>query len=452
MDIKLVVFDLDGVLMDSCDIHYQALNEALKNIAEKYCISHEDHITIYNGLSTRTKLKMLVEKGLNELLVEQIFQYKQDITSNVISKTLQKSQTLIDIFNFLNQKGIQIACATNCIRATLDAALTTLGINDFFTFTLSNEDVINQKPYPDIYIECHKRSGISSENTLIFEDSPIGIRAAYDSKSHVCRVASPKDLTLDFVMNAIQPVNIVIPMAGAGSRFVTSGYSDPKPLIPVFNKPMIAWVVDNLRLPNAKFIFVIRSDYPDSCKEFLSEIAPNCSIVEIDKITEGAACTVLLTKQWIDNNTPLIIANSDQYIEFSISDFFHSAMNSGDDGKISVFDGNRNPKWSYASVVDGYVNEVREKDPFSDYATTGVYMWKHGKDFVRFAEQMITKNIRVNNEFYVVPTYNEAIQSGLKITISQCSKMWGLGTPEDLEFFINNYSLENHTRYNMHSF
>lgn len=442
MDIKLVVFDLDGVLMDSTDIHYHALNDALKNVVNERCyISQEEHDSVYNGLSTRTKLKMLVDNNkLDESLIEKIFDYKQKITGLIISQTLKKSQNLIDILTYLKNKNIKVACATNCIRSTLDIALRSMEINDLFSFILSNEDVLNQKPFPDIYKECHKRSGISPENTLIFEDSPIGLKAAYASKSHVCRVYSPYCLSLDFVINAMQPVNIVIPMAGAGSRFVAAGYSDPKPLIPVFNKPMISWVVDNLRLPNAKFIFVIRSDYPPSCRDLLCEIAPNCSIVQVDNVTEGAACTVLLTKGLINTNTPLIIANSDQYIEFSITDFFNSAMLSGEDGKISVFDGKRNPKWSYASVNNGYVNEVREKDPFSDYATTGVYMWKHGSDFVRFAEQMISKNIRVNNEFYVVPTYNEAIQSGLKVTISECSKMWGLGTPEDLEFFITDYN------------
>jgi NDP-sugar pyrophosphorylase family protein len=214
---------------------------------------------------------------------------------------------------------------------------------------------------------------------------------------------------------------------------------DPKPLIPVRGKPMISWVVDNLRVPNARFVFIIRADYPESCKDHLRAIAPGCSIIVVDKVTEGAACTVLLAKDLIDNDTPLLIANSDQYIEFDAQEFVHSFLMSGSDGKISTFNGERNPKWSYAAIKDGFVTEVREKDPFSEHATTGVYAWKHGSDFVRFAEQMIAKNIRVNNEFYVVPVYNEAIASGLKVTISDCDKMWGLGVPEDLEFFLANF-------------
>jgi dTDP-glucose pyrophosphorylase len=241
-------------------------------------------------------------------------------------------------------------------------------------------------------------------------------------------------------MSALTPITIVIPMAGNGSRFTKAGYVDPKPLIPVRGKPMISWVVDNLAVPNVKFVFVIRADYPESCKEHLRSIAPGCEILVVNKVTEGAACTVLLAKDLINNDTPLLIANSDQFIEFDAQEFVSSFLKSGADGKISTFNGDRNPKWSYAAVKDGFVTEVREKDPFSDHATTGVYMWRHGADFVRFAEQMIAKNIRVNNEFYTVPVYNEAIADGLKITVSDCTRMWGLGVPEDLEYFLQKYT------------
>jgi dTDP-glucose pyrophosphorylase len=229
-------------------------------------------------------------------------------------------------------------------------------------------------------------------------------------------------------------------MAGNGSRFTKAGFVDPKPLIPVRGKPMISWVVDNLTIPNARFVFVIRADYPPSCRSYLETIAPGCSVIVVEKVTEGAACTVLLAKEHINNDTPLLIANSDQYIEFDAGEFVQSFLSSDADGKISTFDGERNPKWSYAAVKDGYVTEVREKDPFSDHATTGIYMWKRGSDFVRFAEQMIQKNIRVNNEFYTVPVYNEAICEGRKVTISQCARMWGLGTPEDLAYFLEHYT------------
>jgi len=437
---KLVVFDLDGVLLDFCEVHYQALNDAIAEVAgREFCVLRDEHDTVYNGRSTRSKLTMLGErKGLSPATFEQIFIRKQQLTSEAVSR-VPKSESLRSILTTLREKGYQTACATNCIRATLDAALHALGIHDVFTFTLSNEDIRGPKPDPEIYQLCHQKAGVSPKDTLIFEDSPIGIAAASASGSHVVRVPAPALLTETFIMTALTPVTIVIPMAGNGRRFTMAGYTDPKPLFQVRGKPMISWVVDNLAVPNARFVFVIRADYPESCKDHLRSVAPGCSIIVVDKVTEGAACTVLLAKDLINNDTPLIIANSDQFIEFDAGEFVRSFIESGADGKISTFDGERNPKWSYAAVSDGFVTEVREKDPFSDHATTGVYMWKRGSDFVRFAEQMISKNIRVNNEFYTVPVYNEAIAAGLKITVSDCKKMWGLGVPEDLEVFLSNF-------------
>lgn len=437
--IKLIVFDLDGVLLDFCDIHRDALNDAINMVAGvQFCISQEEHETRYNGRSTRAKLDMLhVDKGLSRELFDDIFKMKQATTLTTIRSTVNPSEQLRELLQYLRDRGIKIACATNSIRDTLDNALDRLNIRSFFDFTLSNGDVQTIKPDPDIYLRCHELAGVTPRETLIFEDSPIGLAAAKASGSWVRCVPTPQSLTLEFVMNPL--VNIVVPMAGNGSRFSTAGYIDPKPLIPVFGDPMISWVVKNITVPGARFIFLIRADYPDTCKSYLESIAPGCSVISVDKVTEGAACTVLLAKDIINSETPLLIANSDQYIEFSCTDFVHSFLNDTYSAKISTFDGGRNPKWSYVGIADGVVTEVVEKKPISDHATTGVYLWRHGSDFVRFAEQMIAKNIRVNNEFYVAPVFTEALQAGLTVTISPCDRMWGLGVPEDLEYFIANY-------------
>lgn len=441
MVVKLIVFDLDGVLLDFCNVHYETLNDAIELVAgPAFRISDEEHVQTYNGRSTRAKLQLLSEqKGLDPIHFDAIFRQKQALTTLALTR-VEPSPILQATLKRLREKGYIVACATNCIRATLDAALDALGIRSLFTFTLCNEDVAVPKPAPDMYRLCQERAGVEPSETMIFEDSSIGLTSARASKSWVVCVPSPSSLTEDFVMSAVEPITIVIPMAGNGSRFASAGYVDPKPLIPVRGRSMISWVVDNISVPNARFVFIIRGDYPESCKDHLRSIAPGCSIRVVDRVTEGAACTVLLARDLINNNTPILIANSDQFIEFDAADFVHSFLASGADGKISTFDGERNPKWSYAAVKDGFVTEVREKDPFSDHATTGIYMWRRGSDFVRFAEQMISKNIRVNNEFYTVPVYNEAIAAGLKVTISDCTKMWGLGVPEDLEVFLANKS------------
>ncbi|KKL05015.1 hypothetical protein LCGC14_2610270, partial [marine sediment metagenome] len=171
----------------------------------------------------------------------------------------------------------------------------------------------------------------------------------------------------------------------------------------------------------------------------LNLIAPGCTVVEVDEITEGAACTALLASEFIDNDAPLFFANSDQYVEWDAAEFMYRMQESEADGGIVTFKATH-PKWSYAKVDnDGIVTEVAEKNPISNNATVGYYYWRKGSDFVKYANQMIKKDVRVNNEFYVCPVFNQAIEDGKKIRIKEVKGMWGLGTPEDLQYFIENY-------------
>ena len=238
-------------------------------------------------------------------------------------------------------------------------------------------------------------------------------------------------------------LNVIIPMAGAGSRFEKAGYTFPKPLIEVKGKPMIQVVVDNLNI-DANYIYVVQKSHRSkyNLDTLLNLITPNCKIVEVDGITEGAACTALLTKEFIDNENPLFFANSDQFVEWNSNDFMYKMQETNADGGIVTFKATH-PKWSFAKIDDnGFVTEVAEKNPISDNATVGYYYWKRGSDFIKYAEQMIEKDIRVNNEFYVCPVFNEAILDGMKIRTFDTDGMWGRGTPEDLNYYLENYMLK----------
>ena len=174
-------------------------------------------------------------------------------------------------------------------------------------------------------------------------------------------------------------------------------------------------------------------------KETFNNFCPNNEIVQIENVTEGAACTTLLAKQYINKDEPLIIANSDQFVEWDNDEFIYSCSASDLDANILTFK-STHPKWSYVKLNSlGNVTEVAEKKPISNVATVGIYYWRKGSDYVKYAEQMINKNIRINNEFYVCPVFNEAIQDGKKIRTYNIEKMWGLGTPEDLNFFLESY-------------
>lgn len=168
----------------------------------------------------------------------------------------------------------------------------------------------------------------------------------------------------------------------------------------------------------------------------LNLIAAGCRIIQVDGITEGAACTALLAKEFIDNKDHLVIANSDQYVEWNSCDFMYSSISNNLDGNILTFQ-TTGTKWSYAKTDElGFVEEVAEKKEISNNATCGIYYFKHGSDFVKSAKSMINKNIRTYNEFYICPSYNELIKNGGKVKTMNCEKMFGLGTPEDLSQFI----------------
>lgn len=234
-------------------------------------------------------------------------------------------------------------------------------------------------------------------------------------------------------------MKILIPMAGEGSRFSTKGYKFPKPLIDVAGKPMIQRVVENFNL-DAEFIFLVRKKHLQEYEGLLNTLKVisknNCKIVEVDSLTEGAACTALLAEKYINCQEDLLIANSDQIIEYEIDNFITLKNLTLVDGIVFTFKATH-PKWSFVKVENGFVTEVAEKNPISDIATCGIYWYRRGSDFVSCAKKMISDNVRVNNEFYIAPVYNYLINDNKKLIPFYVSKMHGIGTPEDLDQYLN---------------
>jgi HAD superfamily hydrolase (TIGR01509 family) len=454
---KLIIFDLDGVLVEAKEIHFKTLNQALWEIGQsnKYVISEAEHLSTYDGLKTNQKLDMLTKsKGLPKDVHEHVWNRKQHLTIEAISG-LQPDLQKIELFKELRDRGYKLACASNSIRRSVLVMLAKIGIIEFMDLIISNEDVKNSKPHPEMYWKAMSMMGCLPEETLIVEDSPHGLLAASRSRASILRVDNPKDLVLSKIISKLDEtkskimstpkwqggkMNVLIPMAGAGSRFAAAGYTFPKPLIDVEGKPMIQVVVDNLNI-DATFIYVVQKEHRAkfNLDTLLNLITPNCKIVEVDGMTEGAACTTLLAKEFINNDEPLLMANSDQFVEWDSNEFMYKMIEQKVDGGILSFTATH-PKWSFAKVDEyGYVTEVAEKNPISDIATVGVYYWAKGSDYVKYAEQMIEKNIRTNNEFYVCPVFNEAIGDCKKIKTFNIEKMWGLGTPEDLKYYLENY-------------
>lgn len=454
---KLVIWDLDGVLIESREIHFKALNAALRDVSERFTISWEEHLSKYDGLPTSKKLLLLSsEKGLPATCYDQVWKAKQRYTVEYY-QDIQPNHELQGIFDSIKMNGIQIAVASNSVRQTMVMALSRLGVIEQVDFFVSNEDVKHPKPFPEMYWKSMIALKTDVKNTVVVEDSHIGREGAIASGAHLIPVCNPSEVTsalgasiIDYFNGIVhttipwrdKKLNVIVPMAGHGSRFAVAGYTFPKPLIEVNGRPMIQVVKESLNI-EAHYIFIVQREHYEKyqLRYMLNMIAPGCDIVQADGVTEGAACTVLLAKEFINNENPMLIANSDQQIDWNSNECLYAFSADGIAGGIITFK-SVHPQYSFAKVnEEGFVSEVAEKKVISDDATVGLYYWSHGADFVKYAERMIMKNIRVNNEFYCCPVYNEAIQDGKKIRVKRVEKMWSLGTPEDLTYYLR----EHHT-------
>ena len=451
MPITTFLFDLDGVLIDLCDLHRNIFIKAFNKFSIKL-ITDDFHEKNLEGLSTREKLKFIKKYYSIDFDDEIIYKTKQELTYKEL-QTYQFTDRIKCVLEWVKNKGIRIGLFTNSIRSTLDLVLDKLNITHLIEYSLSNEDVSRQKPFPDGYIKLMKLMNVNQEETIIFEDSLCGKKSAFDSGANVIPIINSLDVTISFLdycrINLKRPLNlpklrIIIPMAGLGSRFQKDGYVIQKPFLPMIEDRQL-WeeVVENL-LPKNKDIrektdvhLIVRKDQLTLFKN-----KPNLYIHTVDSLTEGPACTVLTLKKIINDDIPLIIGNSDQFLEWNSDEFLLASLHPDYDGCISTF---YHPcpedlKWSYASLdKHGNVKEVAEKKYIGPYATTGIYAWKKGSDFVKYCEEMILYNDRVNSEFYVCPVYNYAINDSKNIRILNCSRFWGIGIPKDYINFIDNY-------------
>lgn len=451
--IKLVIFDLDGVLVDTKRLHFDVLNQSIREHHPDSEISWMEHLSKYDGLSTNKKLNMLsIEKGLPLDLHKSIWKRKQDLTKEAF-RSLPEDKNVIDIIASIKDLGINVAVASNSIRSTVVSALVSLGVINLVDYFVSNESVNNPKPYPEMYWKVMTKFGVLPSETIIVEDSHVGRLGATRSGAHLHAIKDSYDLNKEKLMSELntthesmnkwsdETLNVLIPMAGAGSRFSSAGYTFPKPLIEVNGKPMIQAVVENLNI-NANYVYIVQQEHYDkyNLKQLLNLITPNCKIVTVNGLTEGAAVTTLLAREYIDNDSPLLMANSDQIVDWNSSETMYAFTTDNSDAGMLTFTATH-PKWSFAKLgEDGFVTQVAEKNPISDVATVGVYFWKHGSDYVKYADQMISNNTRTNNEFYVCPVFNEAIADGKRVRTFHVSAMWGIGTPEDLNTYLEAHS------------
>ena len=235
----------------------------------------------------------------------------------------------------------------------------------------------------------------------------------------------------------VNKINIVIPMAGQGKRFIEAGYLTPKPLLKLGDELIIKHIVNVMRVPQAQFIFIVRQDHCDEFQldKILLEIEPYAKIVKTNQLTQGSVCTVLLAKDFINDENPIIIKDCDQIANWTPENFLEFVERNRADGAIINIHTDR-PNYSFSRVNSkGQIIETAEKSVISNHGSVGIYYFAKGSDFVKYAERMIVKNIKVNNEFYTAPVYNQFIQDFKTILHYPVAEMFQLGTPE--EFFEN---------------
>jgi len=471
--IKAIIFDIDGTLIgETKKLHFDAFNYALT-----YCgvraISMEEHEKRFNGLPTVKKIELLREDGSNisEEKEKKIRQIKSHYTCEVLKKLVNVDYELIKLFQDIKKKELKIGVASNAIKDTVDSVVYGLGLEEYVDLKLSNEDVLSPKPDPEMYGKCAHMLGVEPDECLVFEDNAFGIESANRAGCNVVQVKDPEDLKShlkQFVFECAgspmgafsicpepKKLNVVIPMAGEGSRFEKQNYSYPKPLVAVGNKPMIEVVYDTL--PHSfwdgteiDYTYIVRKEHNEKYSIFsmLHELNFH-DCVEIEGTTEGALCTVLKAIDQIDNDNPLLIANSDQYVRLDWEWFKKSVIQNEDvDGAILTFD-SIHPKFSYVAVdSDGNVRQVFEKRPVSRHATCGIYYFRKGSDFVKYAKKMIEENNRTLGEFYLAPVYNYFLADKKNIVTYPVDVMMSLGTPEDLNFFLQSKYYKEYVEYN----
>lgn len=237
----------------------------------------------------------------------------------------------------------------------------------------------------------------------------------------------------------MKKVNIVIPMAGKGKRFAEAGYSTPKPLLKIDEKLILSHIINSMKFQGAQFIFLPRKEHCDEHKldKVLLGLEPNSKIVKVDKLTEGAICTVLLAEKEFNDDNPVIIKDCDQIINWDPSHFLEFVSRNKADAAVVTIHTDR-PHYSFTKLnSEGKVIQTAEKSVISNYGNTGIYYFAKGSELIKYANKMIEKNIRVNNEFYTAPVYNEYIQEGKLVLNYPIAEMFQLGTPEELSMNQN---------------
>ena len=423
--VNVVVFDLDGTLVETRDLHKVALNEALRTVAgDAFMITDAEHHAHYDGLSTAQKLKKLnAQKNLNPDLNKAVWEAKQALTNTMVSQTVKPDPRITGIIRQLKQRGYPIGVASNCIRSSVDLILKCLCIYDLVDLSVSNDDVEVAKPAPDIYVRAASCFGVRPDEMLVVEDAPFGWQAALSAGAHLMRINGPSDVTLESVLdkisevdNTANPVTVIVPLAGPIPLIHSaSGARGFHPaLYDIRGKSAIEHAIQGVvsRRHPMKFVFVVLGDsIPDAVLMRASSWQPT-TIVRLAQPTRGALESVLAAEALVFGDSPLLICDGCHADEWGGSGNIDELLDARGCTAAVTLTPSYDERWSYATVdPDGFVSCVQEKARISNNALTGLYMWRRGEDFLSVAKKAMTHGPRVRGTMYIAPALNYTIAS-----------------------------------------
>ena len=233
-----------------------------------------------------------------------------------------------------------------------------------------------------------------------------------------------------------------MPMAGKGTRLENYD-SFPKPLVKILGKSIVEWSIETLGL-DGNYIFCCKKEHIEkySIDKVLKKIVTDCEIISIDFQTKGPVESILEAENLINNDEELLISDTDHYLEWDHEFFNNKIRKMNIDGCTMIFPDKYNLKKSSFVKLDnkGFVIESAEKQVISNIATVGVHYFKKGSDFVKYANEMISKKMSYNNEFFITPIYNLFAKDKKKILTYPIKKMWPLGSSEEINLFLKEFS------------
>lgn len=457
--IQLIIFDLDGVLVESKDLHYDALNRAISEVAgEEFVISRPEHETVYDGLSTNQKLRLMsIQKDLPLDMHRPIWLRKQELTEIMVREQLKPNEDLLETIRALKAKyGYPLAVASNCIKCSVHNILDSIGVLPLVDAYFSNEDVQLAKPCPDIYLKACSTFGVPPSSALVVEDSVKGFEACVRAGCPLFKVRGPDDVRapaiverISAINQGVKPITVVVPLAGESQQYWIDGPEAVQSELPLFladvnGSPAIEWVLKPFLKSRyeLKFVFVVKESQMQRFK--LESLLPRIvgfkptQVLPVHGETLGSLKTVLSVAEMLDGGAPVIFCNGSTVTSWLPGSTIDDIIDTSADGALTTFESN-DPRCSYVRVRSNsdVIVDVHEKVPISNIATTGIYYWKNAEAFLSAATSIVKRGVKHKGLYYLAPVYNEAIRAGLSIKSVPAKNCWPLCSLHEVAKFAD---------------